>query len=226
MRQRRDPGRLRGDTGHRAGAPSRAHFLHGDTEPRGERRAVGRVRPGAPAVDHPGGAQEDAQAEGCAAAPASSQRRASSAGAHATDRRRRILGPHRHRLHGRSQQGSAVASGARRHGRPKERDARGRLRGGKPAVWRLRQVPKEFPSDFTLHLIRHTVRSRMTELGVAPDIGEPCLGHAIGGIRGIYDQADFLPPVRAAFEAWSAELDRILAGSESERAQVVAFGRA
>jgi hypothetical protein len=32
--------------------------------------------------------------------------------------------------------------------------------------------------------------------------------------------------VRAAFEAWSAELDRILAGSESERAQVVAFGRA
>jgi hypothetical protein len=109
---------------------------------------------------------------------------------------------------------------------PKERDARGRLRGGKPAVWRLRQVPKEFPSDFTLHLIRHAVRSRMTELGVAPDIGERCLGHAIGGIRGIYDQADFLPPVRAAFEARSAELDRILAGNESERAQVVAFGRA
>jgi site-specific recombinase XerC len=51
------------------------------------------------------------------AAHASFQRRASSAGAHATDRRLRILGPHRHRLHGRSQQGSAVASGARRHGR-------------------------------------------------------------------------------------------------------------
>jgi integrase len=109
---------------------------------------------------------------------------------------------------------------------PKETDTKGRLRGGNPpAAWKRRLVPKDFPSDFTLHLIRHTVRSRMTELGVAPDIGERCLGHAIGGIRGVYDQADFLPHVRAAFEAWSAALECILAGRESERAKVVTFAR-
>jgi integrase len=108
---------------------------------------------------------------------------------------------------------------------PKEKDAKGRLRGGKPpATWKLRQVLKDFPSDFTLHLIRHTVRSRMTELGVVPDIGERCLGHAIGGIRGVYDQADFLPQVRAAFEAWSAALERIRGGRESDRHTVEVVG--
>ena len=42
--------------------------------------------------------------------------------------------------------------------------------------------------NWRLHDLRHTARSLMSRAGVNPDIAERCLGHVIGGVRGVYDR--------------------------------------
>jgi len=64
-------------------------------------------------------------------------------------------------------------------------------------------------ADFRLHDIRRTVRTRLPGLGVSPDTAERVLGHALQGMRRVYDQHDYLPETRPALEAWGRELDRI-----------------
>jgi integrase len=64
-------------------------------------------------------------------------------------------------------------------------------------------------ADFRLHDIRRTVRTRLPGLGVSPDTAERVLGHALQGMRRVYDQHDYLPETRPALEAWGEELDRI-----------------
>ena len=59
------------------------------------------------------------------------------------------------------------------------------------------------------HDIRRTVRTRLPGLGVSPDTAERVLGHALQGMRRVYDQHDYLPETRPALEAWGEELDRI-----------------
>jgi integrase len=80
-------------------------------------------------------------------------------------------------------------------------------------------------ADFRLHDLRRTVRTRLPGLGVTPDVAERVLGHALPGMRKVYDQYDYLPQTRRALEAWSAELDRILNSEERAGADVLAFGR-
>jgi integrase len=65
-------------------------------------------------------------------------------------------------------------------------------------------------AGWSLHDLRRTVRTRLPGLGVTPDVAERVLGHAIGGIRSVYDHHDYVPQKMAALEAWSAELERIL----------------
>jgi integrase len=80
-------------------------------------------------------------------------------------------------------------------------------------------------ADFRLHDLRRTVRTRLPGLGVSPDVAERVLGHALPGMRKVYDQYDYLHQNRSALSAWSAELDRILAAKERAGADVLAFGR-
>jgi integrase len=63
---------------------------------------------------------------------------------------------------------------------------------------------------WTIHDLRRTARSLMTQAGVAPDHAERALGHVIIGVRGIYDRHDYHAEKRAAFEALAARLDLIL----------------
>ena len=42
---------------------------------------------------------------------------------------------------------------------------------------------------WTIHDLRRTARSLMSRAGVNADIAERCLGHVIGGVRGIYEPA-------------------------------------
>jgi integrase len=79
--------------------------------------------------------------------------------------------------------------------------------------------------NLRLHDLRRTVRTRLSSLGVTPDIAERVLGHAIKGVRRNYDFYDYVNEKRAALEAWCAALDRILAGGEHDGAQVTAFQR-
>ncbi len=60
------------------------------------------------------------------------------------------------------------------------------------------------------------MRSRFPALGVAPDIAERVLNHALPGMRKVYDQHDYLPQYRAALDLWGEEFERILAGEPSD----------
>jgi integrase len=61
-----------------------------------------------------------------------------------------------------------------------------------------------------LHDLRRTARSLMSRAGVNSDHAERCLGHVIGGVRGVYDRHEFHTEKRRAFEALAAQIDRII----------------
>ena len=64
--------------------------------------------------------------------------------------------------------------------------------------------------QWQLHDLRRTARSLMSRAGVDSDIAERCLGHAIGGVRGVYDRHEYLDEKRQAFESLAGLVDRIL----------------
>jgi integrase len=64
-------------------------------------------------------------------------------------------------------------------------------------------------SGWTIHDLRRTARSLMSRIGVPTDHAERCLGHVIGGVRGVYDRHEFLDEKRIAFETLAAEIKRI-----------------
>jgi integrase len=66
-----------------------------------------------------------------------------------------------------------------------------------------------------LHDLRRTARSLMSRAGVNSDIAERCLGHVIGGVRGVYDRHEYLEEKRLAFEALAAQIERILNPKEN-----------
>jgi integrase len=65
-------------------------------------------------------------------------------------------------------------------------------------------------SGWTIHDLRRTARSLMSRAGVPTDHAERCLGHVIGGVRGVYDRYEYLEEKRHAFEALAAQIDRIV----------------
>jgi integrase len=52
------------------------------------------------------------------------------------------------------------------------------------------------------HDLRRTLRSNLSRLGIAPDVAEAVIAHAIPGVRGTYDRFDRLDGKRAALERW------------------------
>ena len=65
-------------------------------------------------------------------------------------------------------------------------------------------------TGWRLHDLRRTARSLLSRAGVNPDVAERCLGHAIPGVRGIYDRHRYIDEMRHAFEALAAEIERIV----------------
>jgi integrase len=59
---------------------------------------------------------------------------------------------------------------------------------------------------WVIHDLRRTVRTNLSRLGVSAEISERVLGHAVPGLRGVYDRHDFLPEMRQALERWSKYL--------------------
>src|SRR5574337_719307 len=65
---------------------------------------------------------------------------------------------------------------------------------------------------WTPHDLRRTMATRMREgLGVSGDVVERCLNHKPQGIIGVYQTGELLAERKAAFEAWGAELERLMA---------------
>src|SRR6516164_10690582 len=69
---------------------------------------------------------------------------------------------------------------------------------------------------WTLHDLRRTARSLMSRAGVPTDHAERCLGHVIGGVRGVYDRHEYHREKAQAFEALAAIIERIVSGTEGE----------
>ena len=66
---------------------------------------------------------------------------------------------------------------------------------------------------WTLHDLRRTARSLMCRAGVPTDHAERCLGHVIGGVRGVYDRHDFRDEKAEAYAKLARLIDRIVPGS-------------
>jgi integrase len=64
--------------------------------------------------------------------------------------------------------------------------------------------------DWRLHDLRRTARSLMSRAGVSTDHAERCLGHVIGGVRGVYDRHEYFEEKKRAFEALAALIERII----------------
>src|SRR5262249_339632 len=64
-------------------------------------------------------------------------------------------------------------------------------------------------SNWRVHDLRRTARSLLSRAGVAADIGERCLGHALPGVRGTYDRHSYLPEMTRAYDALAALIERI-----------------
>jgi integrase len=65
-------------------------------------------------------------------------------------------------------------------------------------------------SNWTLHDLRRSGRSLMSRAGVSADIAERCLGHVIGGVRGVYDRHRYHAEMLHAYEALAALIARIV----------------
>jgi len=65
-------------------------------------------------------------------------------------------------------------------------------------------------SGWVIHDLRRTARSLLSRAGVASDHAERCLGHVIGGVRGVYDRHEYFEEKAKAFEALSQQVQRIV----------------
>jgi integrase len=63
--------------------------------------------------------------------------------------------------------------------------------------------------NWRLHDLRRTARSLLSRAGANSDIAERCLGHKIGGIRGVYDRHRYLDEMRQAFERLAAQIESL-----------------
>jgi integrase len=66
-----------------------------------------------------------------------------------------------------------------------------------------------------LHDLRRTARSLMSRAGVPSDHAERCLGHVIGGVRGVYDRHEYHTEKQQAFEALAGIIERIVTGTQA-----------
>ena len=71
-------------------------------------------------------------------------------------------------------------------------------------------------TGWRLHDLRRTARSLLSRAGIHPDLAERCLGHAIGGVRGVYDRHQYVDEMRHAFEALAALIARLVSGMPAD----------
>ena len=65
-------------------------------------------------------------------------------------------------------------------------------------------------TGWRLHDLRRTARTLLSRAGVSADVSERCLGHALTGVRRVYDRHEFQSEKAAAFAALAALIERIV----------------
>jgi integrase len=88
------------------------------------------------------------------------------------------------------------------------------LTGGAPltghARFKIELDQASETSGWTYHDIRRTARSLMSRAGVPSDHAERCLGHVIGGVRGVYDRHQYREEMLLAYEKLAALIAQIV----------------
>ena len=62
-------------------------------------------------------------------------------------------------------------------------------------------------THFTVHDLRRTGATRLSEMGFQPDSIEKALNHKLRGVRGIYNRAEYAQQRRDMLQAWADTLD-------------------
>lgn len=62
---------------------------------------------------------------------------------------------------------------------------------------------------FTIHDLRRTASTLLHENGWASDVVEKALNHTIGGVRGVYNRAEYAEQRKQMLQFWSDYLDRL-----------------
>ena len=88
----------------------------------------------------------------------------------------------------------------------------GRRRDAEAQGGRVRKV--EAMPHWTLHDLRRTMRTRLSKLGVVPEITERVIGHVPSGVRAVYDRHQFREEKRVALARWAQSLANIVDPSD------------
>jgi integrase len=75
----------------------------------------------------------------------------------------------------------------------------------------------------SLHDIRRTVRTKLSELGITPLIGELVISHTQRGVHAVYDLWRYTDEKRDALERWERRMLAIVTPSEPAAPNVVAM---
>jgi integrase len=75
-------------------------------------------------------------------------------------------------------------------------------------------------SNYTIHDLRRSARTLLSRAGIAADISERCLGHAITGVRQVYDRFEYAAEKRHAFEALARMVEQIVRGPKAKVADI------
>ena len=69
-------------------------------------------------------------------------------------------------------------------------------------------------ADFVLHDFRRTASTHLHESGFPSDVVERALGHLIGGVRGVYNRADYAEQRRKMLQQWADMVDVWIEGGK------------
>ncbi|KLD62496.1 tyrosine-type recombinase/integrase [Dyella japonica] len=69
---------------------------------------------------------------------------------------------------------------------------------------------KGLPNGIVIHDLRRTIRTQLTELGIAPNVAELCLNHRPTGIKKIYDRSELIDQRYQALLRWERHLHEIV----------------
>jgi len=71
-------------------------------------------------------------------------------------------------------------------------------------------------TGWRLHDLRRQARTLLGRAGINGEIGERCLGHVPGGVRGVYDRFEYRDQKAQAFEQLAALIDRIVSPPDGD----------
>jgi integrase len=74
----------------------------------------------------------------------------------------------------------------------------------------IKPTGKDALPDFVNHDIRRTVRTHLSALRIGEEVREAVLAHVRPGIKGVYDQHQYLDEKREALTLWNARLRSIV----------------